>query len=47
MEGIGANNMVPVFSRIRQIELIKHIFGALAVESEFFATFEHRLVVVI
>ena len=47
MEGIGADNMVAVFARVREIELIKYIFSALAIKGELFASFENRLIIVI
>ena len=47
MEGIGANDMVPILPGVREVELIKHILRAFAIEGQLFAPLQHRLVVVI
>ena len=47
MEGIGANNMVTVLFGIRDVHLIKDMLGALAVERQLFAPFQHRLIIVV
>ena len=47
VEGIGANDMVPVLPGVREVELVKHILRALAVEGQLFTPLQHRLIVVI
>ncbi|SAH15085.1 Uncharacterised protein [Enterobacter cloacae] len=47
MERIGANNVMTIFVRIRDIEMVEDMFGALAVQRQLFTPFQHRLVIVI